>query len=240
MFGHHGKQSTPAQLPATPPERGNLLNSQNGGLIFLPAPRLPRPRPSARFVSPARFGFFPRHRRFGFAGCPVFAVPGNSFFFGNSFNCFDGSFLLDPFLFGFYGSGFGAPLWFGGDANPPALIYPAEEPGPPDSSTSSTSAPAGNNLSSSPSNSESTAAPPANPPPESPSDDQRPVTLLQLRDGSMYGLTDYWVENAELHYKTTYGGQNSVSFERIDWEKTVKLNADRGVPFILSPNHASP
>jgi hypothetical protein len=56
----------------------------------------------------------------------------------------------------------------------------------------------------------------------------------------MYGLTDYWVENAELHYKTTYGGQNSVSFERIDWEKTVKLNADRGVPFILSPNRASP
>jgi hypothetical protein len=161
----------------------------------------------------------------------VFPVPGNSFFFGDRFNCFDDGFFLDPYLFGFYGSGFGAPLWFGGQANPPAVILPDEEPGPPDSSTSSTSAPAENNLS----NSVGTAPPPGIPP-----DDQRPVTLLQLRDGSMYGLTDYWVENAELHYKTTYGGQNSVSFDQIDFEKTLKLNADRGIQFILRPNHVSP
>jgi hypothetical protein len=243
MFGHHGKPSTSAPLLTTPSEHGNLLNSQNAGLIFVPAPRLPRPRPSARFVSTSHFGFFPRHRRFGFAGCPVFAVPGNSFFFGGRFNCFNEGFFLDPFLFGFfgswdfYGSSFGAPLWYGGDANPPDMTYPPEEPGPPDSSTIS---PAENNLSNSLSNSEDTAAPPANPPHANPQDDQRPVTLLQLRDGSMYGLTDYWVEDAELHYKTTYGGQNSVSFDKVDFEKTLQLNADRGVPFILRPNHVSP
>jgi hypothetical protein len=58
---------------------------------------------------------------------------------------------------------------------------------------------------------------------------------LQLRDGSIYGLTDYWAEDGELHYTTTYGGQNSVPLKRIDFEKTVQLNADRGVEFVLPP-----
>jgi hypothetical protein len=62
-----------------------------------------------------------------------------------------------------------------------------------------------------------------------------PITLLQLRDGSMYGLTDYWVEGGELHYRTTYGGENSLPFERIDFAKTVQLNTDRDVPFVLPP-----
>ena len=61
----------------------------------------------------------------------------------------------------------------------------------------------------------------------------RPITLLQLRDGSMYGLTNYWAKDGELHYTTTYGGQDSVPFERIDLEKTLQLDADRGVPFVL-------
>jgi hypothetical protein len=64
---------------------------------------------------------------------------------------------------------------------------------------------------------------------------ERPVTLLQLRDGWMYGLVDYWVEDGQLHYKTTYGGQNSVELDRIDLEETVQLNADRGVQFVLRP-----
>jgi len=64
---------------------------------------------------------------------------------------------------------------------------------------------------------------------------ERPITLLQLVDGSMYGLTDYWVKDGELHYTTTYGGQNSLPLERIDFEKTVQLNADRGVPFVVRP-----
>jgi hypothetical protein len=63
----------------------------------------------------------------------------------------------------------------------------------------------------------------------------RPITLLQLRDGSMYGLTDYWISDGVLHYTTTYGGQNSLPFERIDLEKTVQLNANRDVPFGLLP-----
>jgi len=65
------------------------------------------------------------------------------------------------------------------------------------------------------------------------------VTLLQLRDGSMYGLTDYWLENGHLHYVTTYGGANSVPLERIDFDETVRLNAERGVEFVLRPKPAT-
>lgn len=222
IFGHHGKPSASAQ-PATTP-----VNSQNAGVIFLPKPRLPRPTPPARLASQARFGFFPRHRRFGFGGCPLFPDPGNSFLFGDPFLCFNDGFFLNPFLFGFYDQWFGAPLWYGDYTDSPAMTPPPEGPAPPDSSAN---APTGYNLS----NSEGTAAPPPNPP-----NDQRPVTLLQLRDGSMYGLTDYWVEGDKLHYlhyKTTYGGENSVSFEQIDFEKTLKLNADTGVPFVLRSVH---
>jgi hypothetical protein len=62
---------------------------------------------------------------------------------------------------------------------------------------------------------------------------EQPVTLLQLRDGSMYGLVDYWVEDGQLHYTTTYGGQDSLGLDRIDLEKTVQLNAERGIQFVL-------
>jgi hypothetical protein len=51
----------------------------------------------------------------------------------------------------------------------------------------------------------------------------------------MYGLTDYWVKGGELYYTTTYGGQNSLPFERIDFEKTVRLNAEVNVTFVLPP-----
>jgi hypothetical protein len=64
---------------------------------------------------------------------------------------------------------------------------------------------------------------------------ERPVTLLQLLDGSMYGLTDYWVEGERLHYITNYGGENSVPLERIDFGKTMQINADRGIKFELQP-----
>jgi hypothetical protein len=64
---------------------------------------------------------------------------------------------------------------------------------------------------------------------------EQPVTLLQLRDGSMYGLTDYWVEDGQLHYRTTYGGENSIGLDRIDLAKTEQLNGDRGVGFVLRP-----
>ncbi len=71
----------------------------------------------------------------------------------------------------------------------------------------------------------------ANEPPAPP----RPLTLLQLKDGTMYGLTDYWLDDGRLHYITSYGGDNSVPLERIDFDRTVQLNWERGVEFVLRP-----
>lgn len=67
----------------------------------------------------------------------------------------------------------------------------------------------------------------------------RPITLLLLKNGWMYGLTDYWIEDGRLHYLTNYGGENSVPLEQVDFDRTVQLNAERGVDFVLRPKPQS-
>lgn len=62
---------------------------------------------------------------------------------------------------------------------------------------------------------------------------EQPDTLLQLRDGSMYGLTRYWLDGGRLHYGTDYGGEDNVPIERIDFANTTQLNASRATPFNL-------
>jgi hypothetical protein len=126
--------------------------------------------------------------------------------FRNGFNCFNNGFLLDPFLFGAFSMLGPAP-----DAT---FAYPAVDSG------------AGNEML----NPEDTE-----PRSETNSLGEQPVTLLQLLDGSMYGLTSYRVVGHELHYTTTYGGQNSVPLDHIDFTQTLKLNAERNVPFVLEP-----
>ncbi len=68
---------------------------------------------------------------------------------------------------------------------------------------------------------------------------QRPETLLQLKDGSMYGLVQYWVAGGLLNYITDYGARNAVPLDCIDLAKTVQLNSQRGVPFVLESNPPS-
>ena len=66
-----------------------------------------------------------------------------------------------------------------------------------------------------------------------------PITLLQLKNGWMYGLTDYWVEGDNLHYVTNYGGKNSVPLDLIDLGTTIRLNSERRVEFSLHTKHQS-
>jgi hypothetical protein len=67
-----------------------------------------------------------------------------------------------------------------------------------------------------------------------------PTTLLQLKNGWMYGLTDYWVEGDNLRYVTNYGGKNSIPLDLIDFGATIRLNSERGVEFSLHTKHQSP
>jgi hypothetical protein len=90
-----------------------------------------------------------------------------------------------------------------------------------------------------PSSDESDAFSPDDPAATDASKESAPqVTLLQLKDGSMYGLTSYWVDGGELHYITNYGGANAIPLERIDLAKTVQLNATSGQAFVLKEKSA--
>ena len=66
------------------------------------------------------------------------------------------------------------------------------------------------------------------------------ITLLQLKNGWMYGLTDYWVEGDSPNYVTNYGGKNSVPLDQIDLATTIRLNSERKVEFSLHTKGQSP
>jgi hypothetical protein len=67
-----------------------------------------------------------------------------------------------------------------------------------------------------------------------------PATILYFKDGSSYGISDYWLEDGRLHYVTTYGGANGTDLDRVDLQRTVDENAKAGVTFTLRPGTASP
>jgi hypothetical protein len=125
--------------------------------------------------------------------------------FNRGFNCFNNGFFLDPFFFGAF-----------------SMLGPLPDPAHADLSPGYGT------------QSEMSDSVEAEPPDASPQGEQ-PVTLLQLLDGSMYGLTSYQVVGHDLHYTTTYGAKNSVPLDHIDFTQTLKLNADRQVPFLLEP-----
>ncbi len=168
----------------------------------------------------ARFRFHRFHHGFGFPFCsPVFGIGFATHHFGffhRELACFPQPFF-SPFFFPF------APL-----AGSTFLVFPSsvvvgQEPLAEEQQMEE--APAG----------EPTESQPAGEPSASSKQGSRRLTLLQLKNGSMYGLTDYWLEDGRLHYITSYGGENSVPIEEIDFDKTVQLNSERGVEFVLRP-----
>lgn len=222
IFGHHGQGAGPAALTGAPLEHAKVTPSPEFVSQVLDR------RPRNRFVSRPPIGFFPRRKALGFGGCP-YGWSGYNFRFGDNWNCSNDGFFFDPLFSGWfsgplhYGPAFGGTTWFEGGTAPDSTVESPAEPNPaypPTNSDATTETPnSGGSTTPSPNGMKA----------------ERPITLLQLRNGSMYGLTDYWAKDGELHYTTTYGGQNSLPFERIDFEKTVQLNADRGVPFVLPP-----
>jgi len=71
------------------------------------------------------------------------------------------------------------------------------------------------------------------------SDPEQQVTVLVLKEGISFTVTDYWVEDGKLGYVTTYDRQNTIDLDRLDLDKTVKLNSARGIPFVLTERPAS-
>jgi hypothetical protein len=58
--------------------------------------------------------------------------------------------------------------------------------------------------------------------------------VLWLKDGTVYGLRDYWFVAGKLYYVTNYGGENSIDMDRVDLQKTVDEDVLRGVNFTLT------
>ena len=221
-FGGGFARSRPAPTPGPMRPRRAVVRPGFSS-ASIPAPLLPTPpvvrRPllfARRFVPFAfrrPFGFFALNQGFGLSFCSSFfgfGLPPRHFFFNGFFNCFP-----EPFLVPF------APV------AEPVLIESAPaivaQQSPLAGQATSKGAIVEDN------SSEAQAFGSARPGCE------RSLTLLQLQDGSMYGLTEHWIEGGQLHYRTSYGGENAVPFEQIDFDKTIELNAECGVEFALRP-----
>jgi hypothetical protein len=234
LFGRQSKTPSSAHDMATPLAgaaglHGAILQPPGAQIISAPARRR-FPRRPEDFPFGDRFLFFPPQAGFGFGGCASFGFPRHPFFFNDDFSCFAGGFFFDPFFIGRFSASFiGSSSFLPFNDQMPDYVpddYTEEaRPAQPSNATGlsesrgGTQNPATNNAA-----------------PVNKAKSEQPVTLLQLRDGSMYGLVAYWVEDGQLHYTTTYGGQNSLELDRIDLENTVQLNAERGIQFVLHPN----
>jgi hypothetical protein len=67
-----------------------------------------------------------------------------------------------------------------------------------------------------------------------PSAPQPLLTLLVLRGGRMYLVADYWVDSGNLDYTTGGGNAQVMPLDALDIPMTTQLNAERGIPFILT------
>jgi hypothetical protein len=219
MFGRHpGKGGT--QFEKGPGRRGGELPPLTGAafihgkVVMLPSPRSSmaldgQPRHTARGQFAAAFA---PHKPFGAnpfdAGlCDSFRFTWHSFLFRDDFDCFRNPFFSRrPFSSTFHGH-FWSDSSFAGVSGASSEAVESQT-----ASGSSGLAP------SAPRDAESSPSAVKVEP---------PVTLLQLRDGSMYGLIPYWVDGGRLHYVTDYGGEGNVPLECIDVATTTQLNASR-------------
>jgi hypothetical protein len=61
---------------------------------------------------------------------------------------------------------------------------------------------------------------------------------LYLRDGTAYNVTDYWLVNGQLHFKTVEGNgakvvEHEIDFGLLDLQMTIDVNTQRGFRFVL-------
>ena len=186
---------------------------------------------------------FPPHRRvppiivnpgFGTFGFGGFGYGFGSPFFGSPFYFGDPYFFGDPF-FGFgYGSVFDPCNGFGEgfQCMPYNSNFYSEQP--------YTSTMIGGTETETQSQQIFSPYSPAPPQPEDntngPSSDEY---VLYLKDGAVYVVNDYWYQDGKLVYSTATG-QDSVDLDRIDMQKTLDVNAQRGLVFTLRPAQQQP
>ena len=65
-------------------------------------------------------------------------------------------------------------------------------------------------------------------------EDRRELTELYLKDGTVYDVTDYWLEDGKIHFRTREGSVERVlDVDELDLQTTVDVNTRRGFRFVL-------
>ena len=61
------------------------------------------------------------------------------------------------------------------------------------------------------------------------------LSLIALKDGTIYGVTDYWVEGDRLFYVLRSGTEGTFDLNQVDWGKTTQIDAELGIAVSLLP-----
>jgi hypothetical protein len=67
------------------------------------------------------------------------------------------------------------------------------------------------------------------------SSDEQDEVVLYLKDGTVYLISDYWLADNQIHYVTSDGAEHRIDLDQVDLQKSVDVNAKRGVTFTLRP-----
>ena len=207
---------------------------------FAPATRGFHNRPSPPHVITGPRIFYPSYFYPGFA----FVCPGFGYGYGFGFGC-------DPFWdFGCdtFGPGYGYGGGYYGNSYPSAPSGSIQSYSGSGNSSDANATPGlwrnppADNSDSQGGNASVAAAPPSEQAPDSsPTSFQissaaaNSYTVIYLQDGASFAATDYWVADGQLHYVTSYGGENAVDLSQFDIERTTRENAKRGLNVTLRP-----
>lgn len=64
--------------------------------------------------------------------------------------------------------------------------------------------------------------------------EQRGLTELYLKDGTVYRVSDYWLEDGKIHFRTSDGAvEHALDVDQLDLQTTVDVNTRRGLRFTL-------
>lgn len=65
--------------------------------------------------------------------------------------------------------------------------------------------------------------------------ERRDLTELYLKDGTVYRVSDYWLEDGKIHFRTSDGAvEHALDVDQLDLQTTVDVNTRRGLRFTLS------
>jgi hypothetical protein len=187
-------------------------------------------------------------RRLPIVGGPGLFIPPAFFFSSPIFGGFGPGFGCDPFwaspfqcgsLYpGFYGGygylGFGGGYGYAGGYGDAGYGYDNSYYAPPSFDVNSPNLDEGASQEPAPSEWQ-------NPPADNSSADNSgvenaaPDTVIYLKDGTSFGVKNYWVADGQLHYITSYGGENAVDLGAFDLERTTDENAKQGIAITLRP-----